>query len=122
MTKKEVVAFWRESVLPYVREQYEADGVPDYPARREAWNDMVDGMARDGAVTERQASTWTHPPENSPRPRRWRLSFYGRQVGAIGRCSHFQTTVRAASYEEARLALYERFEHIGQVSLVGRVR
>ena len=38
MTHADAVEHFDECVLPWVVEQYEQDGVPDLPARREAWN------------------------------------------------------------------------------------
>ena len=64
MTKYEALREWRTTILPDIKARYEQDGVPDYPARREAWNDWVDMLCSDGTVTQRQCDTWTHPPEN----------------------------------------------------------
>lgn len=41
-----------EEILPYVRGLYEADGIRDIPARREAWNDYLDSWVRDGEIPE----------------------------------------------------------------------
>jgi len=63
MNKKEAEREWRERVLPYDKVQYERGGVPDYPARRESWNNFVDGLCRDQRVTSRQCDTWLQPRE-----------------------------------------------------------
>lgn len=33
-----------QNILPMVKEQYEQDGIPDKPARREAFNDWLDSL------------------------------------------------------------------------------
>lgn len=40
--------------------------------------------------------------------------FTGRKVGAIGIRYAINTTVEAESIEDAKLRLYDRYEHIGQ--------
>ena len=60
LTKKQFEDVFRDEVLPYVVERYEQDGVPDKPARREAWNDTVDAYIRDRSLPE-AAGNWSHP-------------------------------------------------------------
>lgn len=60
MTKSEAFAEFRAQVLPSIVARYERDGVPDKPARREAWNNHVDSLIREGVLPER-AEHWTHP-------------------------------------------------------------
>jgi len=43
-------------VLPFVREEFEADGVKDIPARREAFCNFVDMLNKDGELTDFEAS------------------------------------------------------------------
>jgi len=43
-------------VLPFVREKFEADGVKDIPARREAFCNFVDSLNHDGELTDFEAS------------------------------------------------------------------
>ena len=59
MTKIEAIAAWRET----------GAGALDYPARRESWAAFLDGLARDGRVTEAQAFRWTLPTDCQPRGR-----------------------------------------------------
>jgi len=47
---------YENDVLPYVREQYESDGMKDYPARREAFCNFVDMLNKDGELTDFEAS------------------------------------------------------------------
>ena len=43
-------------VLPFVREEFEADGVKDIPARHEAFCNFVDMLNKDGELTDFEAS------------------------------------------------------------------
>jgi len=63
MNKREALALFRNYVLPAVQEQYESDGIPDYPARSEAWNTLTDDLCKDGRITLRQYESWVSPPE-----------------------------------------------------------
>jgi hypothetical protein len=48
-------------ILPFVKEQYEQDGEPDWPARREAWNNWTDSLCQDGLISDWQYDNWSHP-------------------------------------------------------------
>lgn len=61
MTFKEAEAAFREYVLPSIRDVYEANGVPDYIARAEKWNNWTDALCKDGTITEKQYETWSQP-------------------------------------------------------------
>lgn len=61
MTKQEAVRIFKRHDMAFIRERYEKDGVPDWPARRDAWNDFTDYLQREGKITMRQYETWTHP-------------------------------------------------------------
>ena len=61
MTKAEALRAFRETVLPFVRADFEKGGCVDTPARCEAWNDYTDGLRADGQITERQYSSWGNP-------------------------------------------------------------
>ena len=52
MNEEQVIDFYEEYYLPGVKEQYEQDGIIDGPARREAFNNMVDGLHRDDVITD----------------------------------------------------------------------
>ena len=43
-------------VLPVIRENFEADGMKDFPARREAFCNFVDSLNKDGELTDFEAS------------------------------------------------------------------
>lgn len=61
MTKQAAMAAFRETHLPAIRAAYEADGVPDYIARREEWNNYTDALLSDGLITDWQCENWSHP-------------------------------------------------------------
>ncbi|NIR58240.1 MAG: hypothetical protein GWO02_01305 [Gammaproteobacteria bacterium] len=67
MTKAEAEREYRETILPAVRARYESDGRIDAPARAEAWNAFTDALRREGRITPRQYSTWTHPMTHETR-------------------------------------------------------
>jgi len=48
--------------FPYVQAQYEQDGVPDWPARREAWNNWKDSLCKNGQISDWQDANWSHSP------------------------------------------------------------
>lgn len=65
MTHEEAIELWRSDVLPGVRAEFEADGVPDYPARRESWNNWVWDMYESGSISDTSYENWEHPEENT---------------------------------------------------------
>lgn len=60
MNKETAVGEFRSLILPDIQAHYEQDGIPDRPARREAWNNYVDELLRDRRVSP-AAEHWTHP-------------------------------------------------------------
>ena len=60
-TKAEVLRRFREEVLPYIRQRYEQDGRVDTVARREAWNDYTDMLAKNREITTKQYEDWDNP-------------------------------------------------------------
>lgn len=58
MTRNDAVREFTEAILPDVLKRY---GPHDKTAIRTAWNEFVDGLQKDGRITERQASTWLGP-------------------------------------------------------------
>jgi hypothetical protein len=61
MTKEQALKHFKRYDLKTVKKEYEQDGVPDWPARREAWNNFTDYLQKAGHITARQYETWTHP-------------------------------------------------------------
>ena len=62
MTFSQACADFNFIVMPFVREQYEQDGIPDWPARREAWNNWTDSLCKDGQISEWQYMNWGQSP------------------------------------------------------------
>ena len=58
MNKQQFDKHFKMEVLPLIAEQYESDGVPDRPARREYYNNEMDAFCKDGVITEQQANDW----------------------------------------------------------------
>ena len=61
LTKKQVVAIFLRDIMPVVQRVYEPQGIPDWPARAEAWNNFIDTLCKDGDISEHQYNTWTSP-------------------------------------------------------------
>ena len=62
ITRDEAIVLFETEVLPYVIEEYEQDGVPDIPARSEAFSNWTDAMCKNAEISEWQYMNWTHPP------------------------------------------------------------
>ena len=74
MTFDQACEMFTNEILPMIQEQYEQDGIPDYPARREAWNNWTDSLACDEQISDWQVNNWGHPPcndDNAPRSYGW---------------------------------------------------
>ena len=56
--------YFTTEILPMIQEQYEQDGIPDMPARREEWNNWTDGLCKDSQISDWQYANWQHPPCN----------------------------------------------------------
>ena len=52
MIEKNYNQSFRDYILPQVSIQYEQDEIPDIPARREAYNNYLDALMKEGAITE----------------------------------------------------------------------
>jgi hypothetical protein len=61
MTKEHALIAFKETIIPWIAERYETDGVIDHVARRTAWNDYTDMLCKDGMITEHQYETWDNP-------------------------------------------------------------
>jgi hypothetical protein len=62
MTWAQACNVWNEEILPLVQEHYEADGLPDWPARREEWNNWTDSLCKDGQISDWQYANWSQAP------------------------------------------------------------
>jgi len=56
--------YFTNEILPMVREHYEKDGQPDWPARGESWCNWTDALCKDGETSDWQYANWSHPPCN----------------------------------------------------------
>mgnify|MGYP003644666296 FL=1 len=63
ITREEAIFGWQESILPFVTEQYEQDGEPDYVARSESFSNYADMLCKNGDISDWQYNNWTHPVE-----------------------------------------------------------
>lgn len=61
LNNREVYEIFEEEILPCIQAEYEQDGRPDYPARREAFSDFIDSLHRDGFITGEQAQEIEQP-------------------------------------------------------------
>ena len=61
MLWKDAVEYFNCEILACVEKQYEQDGIPDWPARREAWNNWTDSLCKDGQISDWQYENWSHP-------------------------------------------------------------
>ena len=64
MTFDQACEMFTNEILPMIQEQYEQDGIADYPARREAWNNWTDSLACDEQISDWQVHNWGHPACN----------------------------------------------------------
>ncbi len=62
MTWEQACEQFESEVFPYAQAQYEQDGVPDWPARREAWNNWTDSLCKNGQISDWQYANWSHSP------------------------------------------------------------
>jgi len=62
MTRDEAIEIFDNHILPLVQQGMEQDGVPDIPARSEAFNNWTDAMCKDGQISDWQYENWSHPP------------------------------------------------------------
>ena len=61
MTRSQAIDQFEEVILPMIQKTHEQDGIPDYIARREAWNDWTDGLCKDEIISDWQYNNWSHP-------------------------------------------------------------
>jgi len=63
MTREQAIKQWKDQCVQQIKDWYEQDGIPDYPARCESWNEFTDELCKDGYITLKQYSTWAAPRE-----------------------------------------------------------
>ena len=62
ITKQQFDNEFKMEDLQIIAVTYEADGIPDKPARRECYNNKVDLFLKNGLITEKKANNWCIPP------------------------------------------------------------
>lgn len=58
MTKKEALKIFNQEIKPGVIERH---GKKDKPALQLAWQCFIDGLCKDGTITQKQYDTWGNP-------------------------------------------------------------
>jgi ABC-type amino acid transport substrate-binding protein len=58
MNRDRALKQFQREVAPVVLAKY---GKNDRPACREAWNNWIDGLQKDGQITRQQSETWIGP-------------------------------------------------------------
>jgi len=61
MTQQEFNNYFKMEILPLIAKQYEQDGIPDRPARREEYNNLMDDYQKVGQISEEDANEWCIP-------------------------------------------------------------
>jgi len=49
-------------VFPHMQAMYEYDGKPDWPARREEWNNWTDALCKSHIISDWQYENWSQSP------------------------------------------------------------
>ena len=49
-------------VFPHMQAMYEYDGKPDWPARREEWNNWTDALCKSRQISDWQYANWSQSP------------------------------------------------------------
>jgi hypothetical protein len=62
MTWKVACDAFEGGIIPFITESYERDGIPDWPARREEWNNWTDALCKDGEISDWQYENWSQSP------------------------------------------------------------
>ena len=62
MTWEQACEQFESEVFPSVQTQYEQDGVPDWPARCETWNNWADALCKSRIISDWQCANWSQSP------------------------------------------------------------
>jgi len=63
VSKKDFDHDFKMNDLHHIANTFEKDGVPDKPARRQAYNDKVDAYEKDGLISAEKANRWGITPQ-----------------------------------------------------------
>ena len=58
---KDAVEYFNCDILPSVEKEYEQDGIPDWPARSETWNNWTDSLCKNEQISDWQYENWSQP-------------------------------------------------------------
>ena len=58
VTKSQILSDFKEYILPCLLEVFSEN---DIVAKREAWNNYIDSLQKDGVVSKSQANNWSNP-------------------------------------------------------------
>ncbi len=61
LTKKEAEGMFRNYSMPEIRRDEHERGRIDWGLRQQEWAFFVDGLARDGSISQSQADRWQNP-------------------------------------------------------------
>ena len=63
MLHADAVRYFEGEVMPEIRViEARQSGNPDWPLRRETWNDWTDSLCKDGTISDWQYANWSQPP------------------------------------------------------------
>ena len=65
MNWKEACEMFTNEILPTIVQYFEKDGMPDFDARCEAWNDWLAEMHTDALIGNWELFNWDQPPCNN---------------------------------------------------------
>lgn len=61
MNKKEFDRMFIQNEMPSIIANFESDGIKDFPARCQCYNDFADLMFKEGRITEKQVRRFCIP-------------------------------------------------------------
>ena len=77
INREQAIIQFASEILPIVKSAYEQDGIPDWPARREAWNNWTNGLCHDKLISDWQYENWSQPSCCEDPADRWRVDDIG---------------------------------------------
>tara|TARA_R110001599_G_scaffold220632_1_gene419081 strand:+ start:4519 stop:4740 length:222 start_codon:yes stop_codon:yes gene_type:complete len=57
LTEETIFKYFKDVILQDIANHYEKDGIPDIPARREAFNNYTDSLCKDNLISEETYNT-----------------------------------------------------------------
>ena len=59
--RSQAIEDFKANILPWTIHRYESDGIPDWIARCECWNDWTDILCKDSLISDWQYENWSQP-------------------------------------------------------------